>query len=63
MFRFSEFITSAHIGIFGGIYPEAPQLEPEGAEYFFGGAKMEIEHLKKPRCNCKITVEILSVFR
>lgn len=35
MFRFSEYITSANINIFGGIYAEEQQLEPEGAEYFF----------------------------
>lgn len=40
MFSFSEFLTSADTNIFGGIYPELPQLEPEGAKYFFGSAKM-----------------------
>lgn len=62
MFRFSEFLTSADTNIFGGTYPEAPQLEPKGGKYFFGGAKMETEHLKKPRCNCITPVEILSPF-
>lgn len=40
------------INIFGGTHPEESQLKPKEAEYSHGGAKMETEHLKKPRSNC-----------